>query len=112
MRHILTHTVLLLLMGCSEEESQTDCVGQECSELACGGRSEETCEQYQGCRAYYGQYGCEAERVFVTCGAGQGCNQGRASGISPEGECYRFPNYCIPWGWELVEDQDHCCPSD
>ena len=105
--------ISLPLMGCGEEEPEPDCVGRDCSELVCAGRSEETCEQRQGCKAYYGQRGCEEERVFVLCGSWRGgCNRARASGVSPEGECYRFSNYCIPWRWELVEDMDHCCPSE
>jgi len=93
----------LILVGCSGSDPDTDPGGDtDPPGTSCEGVAESACAEVEGCVGIQGTP-INGNQQFAGCAVGPGgCLDVESAATDPSGDCWDFPDSCIPDGWTPI----------
>lgn len=79
--------------------------------LASVGCSSDDCSTKLHAQAYDAVKKCMSPAQEVGCTGADGCDDALTWAVDPHGQCFLFPNGCIPTGFVVDDQRNSRCPS-
>ncbi len=113
MKRALTLAAIAACSGCGSDEPrpQAEAGGAaavdsgEGGSASCAALDEESCKKAQAtghCAPTYGWKVPGGAKEYAGCTEELACDLVISCGVSPAGECWKFPDSCVPSGWSAI----------